>query len=269
MNDFDGENPFSFENADEEDDGENQENFYYVNGGDEITDKNELKELFAIEELVKRRLAMIANSPEKSRAAKLLMLDPFAFHQNSIVFNAVDKGEEGKECFVEVSRLPAGIFTGNDTVVCCKDIPGIPRLDTFIEDPKTKDYIAVVYEKISDASDFDLYYRKKSSEVAYFLAALKLLIEKVHARKIILPPNWDEKGILCVGRDKTPVFIGYNETVTWCGDKEFRAACEGDWLIFLALVTDFETYVPEEFCALFKKLIQEAFSKLEAMSAAE
>jgi hypothetical protein len=269
-------------NSDEKEDKDAEQNEFFNSGDEEDQAGNEArKKTIGIEDLIRRRLEMIANSPAKSMASKLLILDQFyPPRENSIIFNAmypVEKekkigetaAEKPREVLVEVSLQSKGFSVDYDTVVYLKDDPALPRCEFFIADPDTSDLFAVVYQKIFDAADFDLYFRKNGGEAINFLCALKILIDRLHERKIILPPCWDEKGILGVGCDKLPVLTGYNNTVAWHDEKEFLAGCEGDWMIFMTLVVDLEDYAPDEHSELFEKLGKETYAKIEALAATQ
>ena len=262
----DGEEYF---NGDGEWSGDEGENFFIPDDEKKNTEKNR-KEFFVINELVKKRLAMIAAG--LGRLTDLQIAEPHAFHPNSIVFNGFYKmkgGEDAAEVFVEISRLKDGFPLTSETIVCVKKNPAVPEKYFFIEDANNANIVfGAVYKKFLGLLDFDSYFFRRQGETIYFLDDLRTLIEQLHCQLILLPPNWSKEGIIFVGPEKQPVFIGYNETKIWRDEKEFYAGCYEDWCEFLGLVADSEKQAPAEFLDMFKELENEIVDKMNRIEQA-
>jgi hypothetical protein len=258
MQDNEKDDPFG-DNDNDEDCGDDLEKIFPANKEKNAGAGDEQEEFFAIDDLVRERLEVIVQNH-----INLLVGEPFSFHPNAIIFHALYENEEGEteEVFLEISRLIKGFPLINKTIIFLEKNPATP-MHRFVLQDEIGNYYGLVYEKIFEITAFEIYFLNKKNEICYFLSALKKLIEQLHDYSVVLPPHWNEEGIVYVAKDKMPVLIGYNDVSVWHTPEEFRKVCCENWCAFLDLIADAEIGAPPESIRLLEKLANEVYEEIE------
>jgi hypothetical protein len=193
-----------------------------------------------IDPLIRERLAIINQRGGSELLNNLFIIGPVYFWPQAIVFHALywsGKAAGFTEVFAEFSRRPDGCALLHENFLALRGVAGIPRF-YFPIIIKTNQTVtaAMVYEKFCGAVPYELFLYYRGEKAPNFFSALKELIEKVHERKILLPPAWRSAGILFASTDNLPVFIGFHGVRIWSKYEEFILGCRQDWRTLLFMI---------------------------------
>jgi hypothetical protein len=230
--------------------------------------------LDAIDPLIRKRVEIFKKSFGTDLLNNTDIVGPAFFRPQSTVFNAVywqGKERNFREIFVEFTSNPCGCSLLHLTLSVLQGIPGIPKC---FESFKVKENgivtAAVAYEKFCGAIPYENFLDQGCEEAPFFFSALKELIERVHARKVLLPAAWRSAGILFASASHQPVFISFNNVHvrTWSKYQEFIFGCRQDWLTLLFLIRQQEKTASQTSLPLLQHLEAQVKAKLEAKAIA-
>jgi hypothetical protein len=196
--------------------------------------------MIKVAQIVGDRLKIIQEI-NRGELKKLLVMESAFKRNNSTVFNGLYyQGVVGLEVFIEISGRVEGCKAVNDVFPQLQDFDFFPHYYFSI-----RKIIGIVYEKIVNSVPFEYYFYYHCERIGDFFFAVEEMIEQIHRRYALLPPGWDNQGLLFTTKGR-PVLIGYPLPRINKTERDFLFGCRVDWSSFLCFIKNWKNKISSD-----------------------